>query len=639
MSIFIALRNLRAGSPLAKHFIVLSLLSLLSIVILVGFSLWFAYKTYNTQSYQIHQTLENQAERISTIFTDTLDYNAQSMLYMGKQIEKNGGDKQFINSLLQSYHVADSGIVSYGTFNWVDNHQNLTVSSSQGIIANPENLSDRDYIPTTISAPFKIQLGSPVYGAICKLWAIPAGLGVTDSKGNYLGSLITGFAIEDLIKRLKGAITQSGVTFMLFDKNLDLIATSSHFSADSSLVGKLQLALAKKHTSAGGDGIVYTPTLSNNELPFSYYKSLEKYPYTFVTLYDRGLSDDLIDEAIFKFCVQCTVIASLILFLLYITRKLLVSPIITLSAVADDIAQGKLDTPIPEFYSSEINNLAKQLQNIIADKKQLNEAHNHIKTAKESLEENVLERTTQLQKALQARSEFLNNISHEVRLPVQCVIGYSETLDDCWNELAEKDKRMAIHQLKLSSYRLLDLVNNLLDLSQFQAGKMVINLEKANLEDIVTTVINDCRPLYLNQKDLIVRLVPPAISTIAVFDRGRIMQVVRNLLVNAIKFTDKGNITATISHEDFSYGKHHHISGIKFSLRDEGKGVPEAELRDIFTPFIQSTRTKTGAGGTGLGLSICNEIITSHHGIIWAENNKDGKGCTFNFVIPLFGKI
>ncbi len=108
-------------------------------------------------------------------------------------------------------------------------------------------------------------------------------------------------------------------------------------------------------------------------------------------------------------------------------------------------------------------------------------------------------------------------------------------------------------------------------------------------------------------------------------DKERIGQVLRNLFVNAIKFSpDHGVIKASIA---LLNDKYH------FSLTDEGIGIPKDELETIFDSFIQSSRTKTGAGGTGLGLSICRQIVESHHGKIWAENNA-GDGSSFHFIIP-----
>jgi signal transduction histidine kinase len=112
----------------------------------------------------------------------------------------------------------------------------------------------------------------------------------------------------------------------------------------------------------------------------------------------------------------------------------------------------------------------------------------------------------------------------------------------------------------------------------------------------------------------------------ATVDEGKLKQVLRNLLSNAVKFAPKGSTIALAMHQAAQW--------VVVSVRDQGPGIPEDELETVFDTFVQSSRTKTGAGGTGLGLSICHEIITSHQGRIWAANNPDG-GAVFSFELPI----
>ncbi|MCK5091302.1 MAG: ATP-binding protein, partial [Gammaproteobacteria bacterium] len=167
-------------------------------------------------------------------------------------------------------------------------------------------------------------------------------------------------------------------------------------------------------------------------------------------------------------------------------------------------------------------------------------------------------------------------------------------------------------------------------------GKMEIELLDCDLRTTVEECIakEDSR---LKEKELSVEISTPDCDTLASFDIQKIIRVVINLLSNAIKFTPEGK-KITIEFEDDiialdQQGDGATCSAIRFSILDEGVGIPEDELELVFEKFSQSSITNTGAGGKGLGLPICKEIIEAHSGKIWAENNPEG-GTIFRFVIP-----
>ena len=247
------------------------------------------------------------------------------------------------------------------------------------------------------------------------------------------------------------------------------------------------------------------------------------------------------------------------------------------------------------------------------------------KLAQEKLEQKVQERTIELQKALSAKTEFLNNMSHEVRTPIQGFTTISEGLVEHWQDFDDKKRLSLAKTVASNAQRLASLVTNLLDLSKFTANKMILDIKANNLVDIIEDIIEECKELYLNKKTVKIHFIKPDSAILAKVDGERIAQVLRNLFANAIKFSkDNGLIIASIIRID---NKWH------FSITDEGVGIPEDELEDIFDPFTQSSRTRSGAGGTGLGLSICKQIITAHNGEIWATNNQD-IGASFHFLIP-----
>lgn len=224
-----------------------------------------------------------------------------------------------------------------------------------------------------------------------------------------------------------------------------------------------------------------------------------------------------------------------------------------------------------------------------------------------------------------AKSTFLANMSHELRTPMHGILSFSHFGFKKSDSASREKLHHYFSNIHTSGERLLALLNNLLDLSKIEAGKMEIKMEIADLVTTYTCCYLE-QEQHMNDLQLNVQLNKPEHAMTGTFDDIRIKQVIANLLSNAIKFSPEGSsITTTLNKN--------HKHELCFSIQDSGIGIPENELDSVFDAFIQSSKTKTGAGGTGLGLAICKEIIKGHNGKIWAENSPEG-GAIFNFVIP-----
>ena len=227
--------------------------------------------------------------------------------------------------------------------------------------------------------------------------------------------------------------------------------------------------------------------------------------------------------------------------------------------------------------------------------------------------------------ANRSKSEFLANISHELRMPLHGILSYAQF---GLEEAAAGDRgelREFFDNVGRSAEALLALVNDLLDLSKLEAGRMMFDLQSACLDTLIEVVVDEFRSL-IARKDVYIRYRKPAETTTVLADEERFKQVIRNLLSNAVKFSPPNS---AIHMHTRQIGK-----TVLISVRDEGPGIPPQELELVFGKFMQSSKTKSGSGGTGLGLAICREIVAGHHGRIWAENNAQ-QGCTFYCELPL----
>ena len=164
------------------------------------------------------------------------------------------------------------------------------------------------------------------------------------------------------------------------------------------------------------------------------------------------------------------------------------------------------------------------------------------------------------------------------------------------------------------------------DLSKLEAGKPLYSMRARNLVEIATVVRNEMSA-FAEEKSLSLVLLNPDKEIIGLCDSEKIMQVLRNIVTNAIKFSKKGS-SVRISFFETS-------DKVRCQVTNQGVGIPLSEIESIFDKFVQSSKTKTGAGGTGLGLAICKEILRHHEGNIWAESEENGE-TRFIFELPLF---
>ncbi len=233
------------------------------------------------------------------------------------------------------------------------------------------------------------------------------------------------------------------------------------------------------------------------------------------------------------------------------------------------------------------------------------------------------------EKANEAKSRFISNISHELRTPLHGMQSYAEFGINRTGKVPTEKLRSYFKNIKISGDRLLKLIESLLHLAQIESGKLTINKLNSDLSEVINSCITE-QKARMEESGLAIEINKLAKSTTALFDPVLIRQVITNLLSNAIKFSPSNStIRITITEKTID-----NISVLHFSMHDQGDGVPDEELNEIFTPFTQSSKTETGAGGTGLGLTISKDIIEAHDGKIWAENNTNSSGTTFIFYLP-----
>ena len=237
----------------------------------------------------------------------------------------------------------------------------------------------------------------------------------------------------------------------------------------------------------------------------------------------------------------------------------------------------------------------------------------------------IEEKGRQLARADKHKSEFLANMSHELRTPLNAILGYTELiLDRIYGEVPEQIDDV-LKRLEKNGRHLLSLINDVLDLSKIEAGRFKLSLNDYSMVELIQTVSASVEALAA-EKNLAMRLSLAEDLPLGKGDDQRLAQVLLNLLGNAIKFTEEGEILVEAEVSDQSF---------LVSVSDTGTGISEENLTIVFKEFQQvdgsSTKSK---GGTGLGLSISKKIIEMHGGRIWVTSERD-IGSTFYFSLPI----
>jgi signal transduction histidine kinase len=245
--------------------------------------------------------------------------------------------------------------------------------------------------------------------------------------------------------------------------------------------------------------------------------------------------------------------------------------------------------------------------------------------------EEVQTRTRELAKtvedleiASQHKSQFVANMSHELRTPLAAILGYAELIQEGFYELQGPKSLDALTRIRSNGKHLLGLINTVLDIAKIESGQFTLNMAEYAIESVVETVRSATESLAQNKK-LVLKTDVNKPLPVGLGDEQRLTQVLLNLVGNAIKFTDAGEVRVTAKA----------VNGyFNVAVADTGPGIPPLEQARIFEQFHQVDSSLTKAkGGTGLGLAIAKQIVEMHGGRIWVESTL-GKGSTFQIELP-----
>jgi signal transduction histidine kinase len=245
--------------------------------------------------------------------------------------------------------------------------------------------------------------------------------------------------------------------------------------------------------------------------------------------------------------------------------------------------------------------------------------------------EQLQEANLNLQSIDKMKTDFMTVVSHELRTPLTTIKAFLELID-MKPGMPEQQRAKLMSTINVETDRLMRLITDLLDLARIEAGSMKWRSEELSIEEVVQSSLSGIGPLFENKGLRVTTAFGSPLSRIC-GDRDRLVQVVTNILFNAVKFTPAGGAVNVAVREEPSP-----VPQLVVEISDTGIGIPAGDLELIFEKFQRAGDQLTSTiEGTGLGLSIARQIVEYHGGRIWAASTR-GKGSTFTFTLPLSGK-
>jgi signal transduction histidine kinase len=306
---------------------------------------------------------------------------------------------------------------------------------------------------------------------------------------------------------------------------------------------------------------------------------------------------------------------------LLVSRRV-VGPLETLRHGVERIRKGDLTARLDLQTGDEIEILAEEFNEMAA----------HLRDAYTDLERKVAKRTqalsianAKLEEVSQHKSRFLANVNHELRTPVSAIIGYARLIIRATEGQIDSLQRENLQDLLYNAERLLNLINSLLDFAKIEAGKMEVRVETVEVNEIIQGAASTIEPILNGCSIRLIREIAPGLPTLNT-DREKLRQIILNLLDNAAKFTERGEIKISASQQNRS---------LRLVVSDTGIGIEKKDLDQIFERFHRGDlSTSKKYGGTGLGLAIVKNFVMLLAGEVGAESEV-GKGSTFTVTIPL----
>ncbi len=457
---------------LSRDFVILSVLIL---VVLALASLWVAYVSYEEHSDKTLTLLENEAVRIDRALIVEIKNASYLLESLGRQISQYGTDKQDkISRLLRSFND-DAG--KDNIFLWINDSQQVAISSSRGIIQKPVDVSDRDYVKKALAEPWQVQIGRPVLGRVSEKWVLPIAMGLRDFDGRHLGIIVISLDINALTREIREDLHHPAVRFSILSKTLTPLTAQSKNGAQESRPLPTE-ALTDIDFDHKKSGVLSRAGLFTQDSGYALFEVSSKYPYIILIGYDGALGAAEVTQLMLPKLTVVFFNAAVLLVLLWTVRQRVIQPVDSLAKSVENIVRGDKFLPLKGAVPAEIEHLAEQIRKL---SQYLHE--------RERVEEELVVKNTYLKRVKEtaqlmnkARTQFLVTLSEELEKPVFAISEYAEGMKDQHFGPLKNDAyiRHAFDIFRLS-VELRQMVADIMAVSKMESGVIMLYEKPTNV--------------------------------------------------------------------------------------------------------------------------------------------------------------
>lgn len=629
------------------------------ILIALFSSIWYVWKEKNLQNENIEQQLAVEAKLIDLEISNYLNYVAYIAEDRGQKIAVRGAtDIENINYLIQNAFVfpktgegLKKKIFRWPNFSWVDKDNRLIVTHNKGVITPPSAIdvfgANNEYISMSSQNPWQLQLSKPEYDPSSDQLMIKAAMGVMGIGGEYIGSIITYFEVDKMVRKIEQSIDDK-VSFVILSPDMGFVMQSGNniISKNHPLMKSLRVSgrledsgvfqkafeeLKQIKVQVDGSKVFSNRVEYGNNI-YVVRRESKNYPFIILTGYNPAFSSNKFWWETGKRIGVAMVTTILLLVIMFIFYKRVVGPIKHLASVAKKIGQGEDNVEIRESkdraYSMEMQALRAGMVMTKRHMKRVKDTSQALKTSNKSLEERteeLIKVTEQLEyqqkvadKSKDEKEKFLGRVRHAVNKPLNTALGYAQQL-----------LRREIGELPLSQDDAVDYITNILDsIAQtltYTTSEIV--LTHVNVEDLIKSCVdilaNDARKRKVSIKVAIQKNIPNIyISEI------KVKQLLASLIFRGIEDTKgKGNIRVAAKVEKVDKGS----KGLVITIADDGYGFTEEERQEMRDKYAKDKPKQDE--DIRLTMPAMQRLVNLHHGAL-SINSEWNKGTISTLTLP-----
>jgi signal transduction histidine kinase len=539
-----------------------ALLSTLIIFVLGLVTLWVTYETYEDQSQRIVHQLETESTRIDRAMILEIEHSSYLLQSLGRQISHM--DVHDLNSIALLLRSFDTTATLHNVFSWIDENQNNVVSSNKGVHLKPVDVSDRDFVKKAIAEPWKIQIGRPIQGRVSSKWVLPIAMGLTDTTGKYIGTILISMDIGTITRNLHNAVKEPGISFTVYSTTL-LPLTEAIEDESLPPLEAYSEQLRNVNFTAHPSGVLSTGSLFDERSMYVYYEVSANYPYIILVGYDSKTSNGSIRDLLIPRLIQIFLMGTFMVGLLWVVRLRIIIPVSQLTEMAAGILRGEPYRGLPGSGTAEVYALAQQLKRL---SDYLKESH-RIGEEKESKNLSLRKGKDAAELSNKIKIEFLTAMSHELRTPLNTIVGFSEIMkNQLYGPLENTQYWQYAQDIHEAAQHLQALIDDVLALSNAESAM----LETQEKPVDVRFVLNKCLRLIserLAEQKLHVELKMPDVMPRLLVDETRLKQIIINLIINAANHSMENNhiLVETYTEKDKNGNESFCISFVDFGSK------------------------------------------------------------------------